>query len=258
MNTKIFLAATSHIKSAIVPYFKPQYILESFMDFRSKTKATRNYIEWCMQAEDFLLDSGAFTFMNKSKRSVGFTNEMLDKYIDEYIDFINTYDIKHFFEMDIDCVVGYERVKEIRRYIESKTNKQVIPVWHITRGIEDFHEMCKTYKYVAIGGIAAKEIKRSEHHLLYELCDIAHSYGCKVHGLGYMALTTLNDRTCPFDTVDGTSWQGHIRGYYYALNDGKLEKIKDDRNWRELDNDSWKAWTTFAKLPDVYQEKGTI
>ena len=255
MNTKIFLAATNHAKSAVVPYYKPHYILESFMDLKSKSKATLEYIQWCMQADEFLLDSGAFTFMNKSKRSSEFTSEMLKEYIESYIEFINTYDIKYFFEMDIDCMIGYDKVKEIRKYIESKTNKKVIPVWHIARGIEDFHDMCKEYKYVAIGGIAAKEIKRSEHHILYELCDIAHSYGCKVHGLGYLPLTVLNDRNCPFDTVDGTSWQGHIRGHYYALNDGKLEKIKDNRNWRELDKDSFAAWVEFSKLPDVYKEE---
>lgn len=254
MNTKIFLAATSHVKSAVVPYYKPHYILESFMDLKSKSKATQNYVEWCLQAEEFLLDSGAFTFMNKSKKSSEFTDDMLKDYIENYIEFINTYDIKYFFEMDIDCMIGYDKVKEIRHYIESRTNKKVIPVWHITRGIEDFHDMCKEYKYIAIGGIAAKEIKRSEHHMLYELCDMAHSYGCKVHGLGYLPLTVLNDRNCPFDTVDGTSWQGHIRGYYYKLNDGKLEKIKDSRNWKELDNDSFSAWVEFSKLPDVYKK----
>lgn len=253
MNTKIFLAATNRVRTAIIPYHKPHYVLETFMDLRSKGKATLEYIKWCLSAEEFLLDSGAFTFMNKSKKSTKFTNEMLRDYIESYIEFINTYDIKYFFEMDIDCMIGYDKVKEIRKYIESKTNKKVIPVWHITRGMEEFHNMCKEYKYVAIGGIAAKEIKRSEHHMLYELCDIAHSYGCKVHGLGYLPLTVLNDRNCPFDTVDGTSWQGHIRGHYYKLNDGKLEKIKDSRNWKELDNDSFSAWVEFSKLSDIYQ-----
>ena len=254
MNTKVFLAATVCVKSAITPNHKPHYILESFMWLKGKSKPIKDYIEWCLSADDFLLDSGAFTFMNKSKKSADFTKEKLKDYIDKYIEFINTYDIKHFFEMDIDCMLGYEKVKEIRHYIEEKTNKKVIPVWHITRGIEEFHNMCKEYKYVAIGGIASKEIKPSQHHMLFELCDIAHSYGCKIHGLGYLPLKILNNRECPFDTVDGTSWQGHIRGYYYKLTDGKLEKIKDNRNWRELDNDSFSAWVDFSKLPDVYQD----
>ena len=254
MNTKIFLACINSIKTTIVPYYKPHYVLESFMRLKSNTKVTKEYIEWCMQAEEFLLDSGAYTFMTKASKTESYTSEMLKDYIDKYISFINEYDIKYFFEMDIDSVVGYENVKRIRKYIEDGTKKKVIPVWHVSRGIEDFHTMCKEYDYVAIGGIAAKEIKPSEHNMLYELCDIAHSYGCKVHGLGYSPLKVLNERNCPFDTVDSTSWIGHIRGYYYKLNNGQLEKVKDnDRHWRKLDQDSYPAWVEFSKLKDVYQ-----
>ena len=70
------------------------------------------------------------------------------------------------------------------KHFKEKTNKKTIPVWHKSRGIQDFHDMCKEYDYVAIGGIANNEIKKSEHHILHDLCDIAHSYKCKVHGLG--------------------------------------------------------------------------
>ena len=94
MNTKIFLAGVNSIRNTITPHFKPHYILESFMYLRSKHKSTLNYIDWCLQADEFLLDSGAFSFMNKSKKSSNFTDETLKKYIDDYIDFINTYDVK--------------------------------------------------------------------------------------------------------------------------------------------------------------------
>ena len=114
--------------------------------------------------------------------------------------------------------------------------------------------MCKEYKYVAIGGIAAKEIKSSEYGFLCELCDIAHSYGCKVHGLGYSPLSVLNERKCPFDTIDSTTWINHRFGCFFDFNNGKLKKIKDgQRNWRKLDQDSYTSWIEFSKLPDVYQ-----
>lgn len=249
MNTKIFLAATSHIKSAIVPYYKPHYILESFMDIKSKTSKTEEYIKWCLTADMFLLDSGAFTFMNKSKKSKEFNEEIFYDYLEDYIDFINKWDIKYFFELDLDCVIGYEKVKKVREYLEYRTNKKCIPVWHKDRGIEEFHKMCKEYKYVAIGGIASKEIKKSEHNILYELCDIAHSYGCKIHGLGYMSLEVLNNRTCPFDTVDGTSWQGHMRGHCFRVNENNcIEKFKDDRYWKANEWDSFGEWVKFSKI----------
>lgn len=252
MNTKIFLAGVHSMKTTITPYCKPHYILDSFTRLRSNSKSVKEYMEWCLNAKMFLLDSGAYTFIVKTQKTSGYTNEMLKEYIDKYIDFINIYDIKNFFEMDIDNIIGYDNVKKIRKYIEDRTNKKSIPVWHKSRGIEEFNNMCKEYKYVAIGGIAAKEIKPSEHHILYELCDIAHSYGCKVHGLGYLPLKIINDRECPFDTIDGTSWIGHIRRNYYRLNDGSLEKVVDkERHWRELDKDSYQAWVEFSKLPDV-------
>ena len=250
MNTKIFLAAVSHVKSSIVPYYKPHYILESFMDIKSNTKATNEYIKWCLSADMFLLDSGAFTFMNKSKKSKEFTEEMFYDYLESYIDFINKWDIKYFFELDLDCVIGYEKVKLVREYLEYKTNKKCIPVWHKDRGIDDFINTCKKYDYIAIGGIASKEIKKSEHNLLYELCDIAHSYNCKVHGLGYLPLEVLNSRNCPFDTVDGTSWQGHMRQKCYYLDENNNMKVfkNDDRYWKAISYDCFGNWTDFSKI----------
>lgn len=255
MNTKIFLAGVASVKTTITPNFSPHYILESFMYLKSKRKATLDYIDWCLKADEFLLDSGAFTFMNKSKKASDYSSDALRKYIDDYIEFINKYDIKNFFEMDIDCIVGYEKVKEIRKYIEDKTNKRVVPVWHKSRGMKEFHNMCKEYKYVAVGGIAAKEIKPSEYDFLCELCNIAHSYGCKIHGLGYSPLSVLNERKCPFDTIDSTTWIGHRFGHYFNFKDKKLYKEKDNNlNWRELDINSFSSWVEFSKLSDVYKE----
>ena len=68
--------------------------------------------------EHFMLDSGAFTFLN-SKRKVD-----IDEYVEGYTKFINQYDIQYFFEMDIDPIVGYDEVKRIRRKIERKTKKR--------------------------------------------------------------------------------------------------------------------------------------
>lgn len=254
MNTKIFMAAVSQSKQLIMHDYKPHYILESFIWLKSKHKSTLEYIQWCLQSDEFLLDSGAFTFMSKAKKAETFSNEALREYIDQYIDFINKYDIKHFFEMDIDSVVGYENVKKIRKYIEEKTNKKVIPVWHKSRGIEEFHNMCKEYDYVAIGGIANKEIKKSEHHMLYDLCDIAHSYKCKVHGLGYSPPKVLNDRSCPFDTIDSTSWQGRRWKNIFVLEDGKLyRRQNNEKHWKDADRSSFEAWVNFSRLEDVYQ-----
>lgn len=248
MGTKIFLAAISTIKNVITPHHKPEYVLESYMQLKTKSKTTERYMEWCSKAKMFLLDSGAFTFINKTQKTHKYNEQSLIQYIEGYIEFINKYDIKHYFELDIDKIIGYENVLKIRKYIEEKTNKKCIPVWHVTRGLSEFVKMCDEYDYVAIGGIAAKEIPTKHHEILYKLCDIAHSKGCKVHGLGYMPLKPLNDNNFPFDTCDGTTWQGHMRKACFKMIDNKLKRLPDaDTFWRDNEISGYGVWVDYCK-----------
>ena len=140
-----------------------KYILESFYYIKEWQ------IPYIKDFDLFLLDSGAFTFMSNTKK--GKIN--WKEYIDKYIEFINKNDIKHFFELDIDVIVGYENVKKITKYIEEKTNKKCIPVWHKSRGIGEWERLTKEYDYVAIGGIVTKEIKPSEQKYFIPLLKIA-------------------------------------------------------------------------------------
>lgn len=80
-----------------------KYILTSFYYFRDKLP---------FDVDLHLVDSGAFTFF-LSKKKID-----IDKYLTEYIEYINKYDIKHFFELDIDVIVGYDKVLELRKRLE--------------------------------------------------------------------------------------------------------------------------------------------
>ncbi|HOQ49490.1 MAG TPA: hypothetical protein PLV01_06660, partial [Candidatus Kapabacteria bacterium] len=129
-----------------------------------------------------------------------------------------------FFELDIDCIIGYDNVRKLRNKIEAKTGKQPIPVWHRSRGKDDFIAICKDYKYVAVGGIAIKDIKPSEHKYLNFLCDIAHENGAKIHGLGFMKRDFKKYR---FDSVDTTAWvYGNRCGFVYKFNGEEMVRIK--------------------------------
>lgn len=202
----------------------------------------------------FLLDSGAFTFMNGSKGKVNWK-----EYIDKYIKFINDFDIKYFFELDVDSVLGYENVKKIRRYIEEQTGKKVIPVFHKSRGKAEWLKLCDEYDYVAIGGIVTREIKPSEYKYFHWFINEAHKRGCKVHGLGFTNLNGL--KVYKFDSVDSTSWKsGNRFGTLYLYEKGTLKQIKKPVGTRMITGDKYsyverfvlQEWIKFQKYAEIH------
>lgn len=171
------------------------------------------------QAELFVLDSGAFTFMSNHKKSVDW-----DEYVTKYIKFINDYDVKYFFELDIDSVVGYDRVIEIRERIERETGRKCIPVWHKSRGIEEWKKHCEEYDYIAIGGIVTKEISKKEWDKMKKLVQYANHRGVKVHGLGF---TPVSVEQWGFYSCDSTSWLSFSRfGTLYRFTGTKMVTSK--------------------------------
>lgn len=178
-------------------------------------------------AKLFLLDSGAFTFMNNTAKG----NVNWQEYIDKYAEFIIKNDIKYFFELDIDVIVGYEKVKKYTRYLENKVGRKCIPVWHKSRGLEEWKKLTKEYDYVAIGGIVTKEITRKEYPVFKQLLKIARDNNCKVHGLGFTNLNELPKYH--FYSVDSTSWKsGNRFGTLYLFKENKLLQIKKKENKR--------------------------
>ena len=192
-----------------------------------------------------MLPVPAFTFMNGAKR-VDF-----DSYTDRYIEFINAYKVPLFFEMDLDAIVGLPKVEEYRRRIESRTGRQCIPVFHRERGKDYFIDMVKNYKYVAIGGIAVKDIKKTEHKYFPWFIDKAHEYGCKIHGLGYTDFAHV-DKYC-FDTVDSTSWiVGGKYGNIYTIRDGypkqtSLRKEGHKCNGEKINEHNMKVFMKYSE-----------
>lgn len=167
----------------------------------------------------FLLDSGAFTAMY----GAGMEASGLPDYVERYIQYINENNVEHFFEMDVDSIVGYKKVLEFRKAIEEGTGKQCIPVWHLERGKKAFQEMCLEYPYVAIGGIATKDGRKKLKPYLRWFTKEAHRLGARVHGLGYTELQNL--QLVGFDSVDSTAWlYGNMGGYIYTFDGVKIGK----------------------------------
>ena len=194
------------------------FILESFFYADADTERLIPYYG------DFLLDSGAYTFMQSGKY-----HQSWDEYVERYADFINRNKVEKYFELDIDSVTGYEHVKEIRRKLERLTNRQSIPVWHRSRGKDEFVRHCEEYPYVALGGLVdgAKKGEYSRNLWKYFpwFINTAHKNGAKIHALGFTSLDGI--RQYHFDSVDSTAWTtGNRFGYLYFF-DGKTIQKRD-------------------------------
>lgn len=222
------------------------YILESFYEVRNDKKA----VDMLPYYGDYLLDSGAYTFMNSGG------HEDWEAYIERYADFVVKNNIQKFFELDIDSIVGYDKVKEFRYRLERLTNRACIPVWHKSRGLEDFFRVSEEYSYIGIGDIAIGHIKVDDYKYFPYLIREAHRRGCKVHGLGITGMTAI--RRYHFDTVDSTAWTtGNRFGGVYIFDGRTMKKImpvKGQRmaNPRELAIHNFLEWVKFQKYAEVH------
>lgn len=172
-------------------------------------------------SNDIMFDSGAFTLFSSKNRTSDIDWE---KYVDSYADFIRTNKIKRYLELDIDALIGYDKVKVLRSRLEKRVGWKSIPVWHKSRGLEDFKAMCDSHKYVSIGGIVSGEIKKNEFHHLKTLINMSHEKGCLIHGLGFTKINILDQYH--FDSVDSVSWKGgSMYGYCYIFDGKNMNKI---------------------------------
>ena len=206
---KLFLAGLeSHCR--YVQIEKAKYVLSSFAYMNNAIQQHINSFDM------FLLDSGAFTF-RKKKGNVDW-----NEYLAKYISFINDNDIDYFFELDIDNIVGYENVLTLRKKLETGTKKRCIPVWHTTRGIDEYVSMCKEYDYVALGS-STKYKHNDNKRLLKYLLDTAYNNKCRVHGLGF---TPKEIKEHKFYSVDSTTWDGYRYGVLHRYCNGEVKPIK--------------------------------
>lgn len=149
-------------------------------------------------SEEILIDSGAHSFQKGKK--VDWV-----EYTKEYAEFIRWFDndkVLGYFEMDVDNVLGYDKVLELRKILEGVSDK-IIPVWHKNRGIDEFKKMCEDYsgKIVAITGFKNEDIKDDQYLMFVKY---AKEHNCKIHCLGMTRKKILDQ--VPFDYTDSSSW----------------------------------------------------
>lgn len=223
--------------------YKP-YILESFL------QTTEKSVKYLPYYGDYMLDSGAFSMLMGNAKKVD-----LKTYVDSYIAYVQKYNVQKFFELDIDPIVGYEEVLKIRKYIAAKVGRSPIPVWHKSRGMKDFIEMCKRYKYVAIGGYVSGEFAKGEVEKFPLLIKEAHSHGAKIHGLGFTQLKYLP--RFHFDSVDSTAWvSGNRFGAVYKFNGKTMVKYNKPAGMRvrnkEVAINNFVEWVKFQEYAKTH------
>lgn len=226
-------------------FFSKPYILESFYYCNEDTERL------IPMFGDFLLDSGAYTFMVNSKVTVHW-----EDYIKRYAHFIKKNNVQKFFELDIDNVVGYKEVLRLRSLLEDLVGRKCIPVWHKSRGIDEYLKTCEQYDYVAIGGIVAKEIRPEHYSAFPQMIKEAHKRGSRVHGLGFTNLNWLP--RCHFDSVDSTAWTtGNRFGFIYRF-DGKTMQKRDApkgtrlKDPRQVAMINYTEWIKFSKYAETH------
>lgn len=196
---KIFLSAleASPDGQKIIDNAKLLFNLMSFYFIRGKGR--ERAFEIRDKSELILIDSGAHSFQKGTK--VDWV-----EYTKQYAQFIKEFDndkVLGYFEMDVDNIIGYDHVLELRAILEEASDK-IIPVWHKNRGIADFKQMCQKYagKIVAITGFKNEDIKDDQYLMFVKY---AHQFNCKVHCLGMTRKKVLDK--VPFDFVDSSSWK---------------------------------------------------
>ena len=215
------------------------YALTSFFYLRGKPASRVNELKRLVN-KTWLIDSGAFTFMN----SGGEVN--WNKYIDDYADFINEYNIDLFIELDLYSIIGIENTERLRKRLELKTGKKCIPVFHPELGVGYYKKMVDAYNYIAIGGIVVGKWKNENQ--MIPLINYANQKGVKVHGLGFTRISKL-DRF-KFYSVDSTSWMGDRYGKVYVF-DGKTIRDVPSANkrtdWRRASYHNITQWKKYAE-----------
>lgn len=219
---------------------KYKYNLMSFYYIQNKREIAETIRD---KTELVIIDSGAHSFQKGKQVN-------WEEYTKKYAEFIKDFDrnnVVGYFEMDVDNIIGYDKVLELRKILEKVSNK-IIPVWHKNRGIEEYKKMCKDYanKVIAITGFKNEDIKDEQYMMFLKY---AKKYNCKVHCLG-MTRKKILDKV-PFDYVDSSSWKQQSIYGMIGRKKVSLEFSKNNR-WKvmlenykqgmQMQNHYYKKW----------------
>lgn len=215
-------------------------IREILVSYHYISKSFKFYDEFLpkLSAENgvFMTDSGGFSFIQQLVSKNELTEETQKEeywlpYLKEYVKWL--YDNReHIYvaaNLDLDAIVGREVVDRwnIEYFKPLEKHMNIVYVAHrdIAReyndydGLKRLHEYCRRYEYVGV----SQEYK----DYFTRVYSIAKMYKCRVHGFAWTAIPLL--KSCPFFSVDSTTWLGGVR-YGTSYNyDGKNFRVNDHK-----------------------------
>ena len=250
---KVYLAGISGVRKQLLEDrvdLSQLFVLESYFSMQ------KWFVPLIHRFGSFLLDSGAFTFMSDAKKhgEVDWEN-----YADQYADFTRENQIKLYFELDIDVIVGLPEVERLRQRIEKRVGWKSIPVWHVSRGKDKFLEIATDYPYIAFGGIITDGVstKTLEKYMPWFINE-AHKRRAKIHGLGYTNLKGLTKLR--FDSVDSTTWtMGGRYGQVMQYKNGTIikhdsvksgVKVRSVKDTSEVTFHNFLEWVKFQRYAE--------
>lgn len=251
---KLFLSGMENDRSVpIIEHLerngiKPLYNLLSY--YYVRRKGGQEVAEFVRDhSELIMVDSGAHSFQKGTKVE-------WVRYTHEYAEWIRGFDRENvvgYFEMDVDNIVGLDKVRDMRRILETESGhpEKIIPVWHKNRGIEDFKRMCreKAGHTAAITGWKNEDIKDEQYPMFLKY---AWGQGTKLHCLGMSRTEVL--RKVPFDYADASSWVQNV--IYGRSRDGyKLRKPTCYADYVEQYIDSYETYMRIQRQLELRWSK---
>lgn len=286
-----FHFASVEVARNIIPLYlqlNPKYMLGSFFYIRQLAKKDREfnaYIDYIHsdKCKSFILDSGAFTLftsqagvrrwndLKAGKLSMDEYVEDMNVYLQEYASFVKRHNIKYYIELDIDRIIGYDRVKKMTAALEKAVGWKSIPVFNnLYRNRQDLDEMLDNYDYIAIATFNSRKDK-SIFKNIRGITRYANSKGVKVHGL---ALTgkKITEEIPEFYSIDSSSWQSGLRFGSIPVFDEKtnsMKYIRPKKRMKELkveirreiaaySLEQWKKYQLYLDRQQLFNQGGNL
>ena len=255
---KILLAG-GHVSLSDVAYDTGvPYIMGSYYYMEpSPTDGSGEYWKVSYRDHDnckgIMVDSGAFTFIRDGSP---YSADDIDwhAYAESYAEFVAKHDIKRWIELDLDGPKSYDFALELRELMTDIVGRPPIPVWHRSRGVRNFKQMCDDHDFVAMGGFPWDEIRPDEYHYLHKFINEAHKRGARIHGLGFQGDVETLERY-PFDSTDSTNWIWDSFGSMRRFDGRRLTREYHDGSSKPaLYDHNIREWAKFARYMDGRNE----